>query len=114
MQMKIEIEDRAGIKILHLQGELDADEGLALVREVTEALDGRGARAVIDMAAVGSINSAGISAIVRVKAQANTQEQTVVFANPSPLVSGVLATSKLDKFLEIHLTVDEAVRHLQE
>jgi hypothetical protein len=53
-------------------------------------------------------------AVVRVKAQANTQEQTIVFASPSPLVSGVFDTSKLDKFLEIYPTVDEALRHLQE
>jgi anti-anti-sigma factor len=112
--MTINIEDRAGVKIVRLFGELGANEGLTLIEEVTEALEGRGACAVIDMGGVPSISSAGIGAVVRIKAQANTQEQTVLFANPSPFVSGVFIASKLDKFLEIYPTVDEALRRLQD
>ena len=113
MPLPIDIEDHAGITIVRPHGELGANEGLTLIEEVTEALNGRAARAIIDMSGVPSINSAGIGAVVRIRAQANTQEQTVVFANPSPLVSGVFATSKLDKFLEIYPSVDEALQSLQ-
>jgi anti-anti-sigma factor len=112
--MTINIEDHAGVKILRLHGELGANEGLTLIEEVTEALEGRGACAVIDMSGVPSISSAGIGAVVRIKAQANTQEQTVLFADPSPFVSGVLVASKLDKFLEIYASVDQALQSLQD
>lgn len=114
MQMTINIEDHAGVKIVRLSGELGANEGQSLIEEITEALKGRGACAVIDMSGVPSISSAGIGAVVRIKAQANTQEQTVLFANPSPFVSGVFIASKLDKFLEIYASVDQALQSLQD
>ena len=108
--MNIEIESRADVKVVTLNGELTGEEeGAELVLTVDDALAKRGARAVIDMSQVAYISSTGISALVRIVAKANTQEQRVVFASPAPLVAGVLETTRLDKFFEIFPSVDEAV-----
>lgn len=111
--MTIDVEDRGGIKILHLEGDLDSDESVSLVQAATDALQGRGARAVIDMSGVSHLSSAGIGALVRVTAQANTQEQSVALASPTPFVAGVFMTSRLDKFFSIYPSVDAAIDGLQ-
>ncbi len=111
--MTIDIEVKDGIKILHPRGQLGGDEGLTLVEEINEILSGVGDCAIVDLADVPTINSAGIGAVVRIQAQANTQEQSVVFASPAPFVAGVFATSRLDHFLRIFSSVDEAVQTLR-
>jgi anti-anti-sigma factor len=112
--MNIAIEDRAGVKLVTLAGELTGEEECGeLVRTVGDALAGPGARAVIDMGSVEYISSTGISALVRITAQANTQEQRVVFASPAPLVAGVFEATRLNKFFEIFPTVEDAVAALR-
>lgn len=110
--MTIEVKEQAGIGILHLEGELGLEEGTQLVEAAGDALVGRGARAIIEMSGVSYLSSAGISALVRVVGQANTQEQSVVLAGPTPLVAGVFAATRLDKFFTIFSSVDEAVRSM--
>ena len=111
--MTIEIEVKDGIKILHPSGRLGEDEGLTLIAEINEILNEVGDCAIIDLADVSTINSAGIGAVVRIQAQANTQEQTVTFANPAPFIAGVFATSRLDHFLRIFPSVGEALQSLR-
>lgn len=114
MPIKIDVEDYAGVAILKLEGQLGEEEGLELVAVANERLNERGAKAVVNLSGVPYMTSAGISALVRVVAQANTQEQQVVFANPTPFVAGVFATTQLNKFFAVYPGVDEAVLALRE
>lgn len=111
--MTIEVVDRGGVWLVKLSGSLGADEDAdALIGAVTELLETRGSRLVLDLAGVPFMNSDAVGALVRVTAHANTQEGRIILASPSPFVSGVLSVTKLDKFFEIAPTVDEAVKRL--
>ena len=112
--MEQTVDNRDGIKIVRLNGNLlePVHEVDDFVADLTDLLDGRGARLVLDLGGVPYMNSAGLSALVRVSAQANVQESRVVLANLPPFVAGVLQTTKLDNFFEIRPTVDDAVQHL--
>jgi anti-sigma B factor antagonist len=112
MPMTIDLEERDGVKILRLRGELGANEGTELVEAAGEALDGRGACAIVELSGISYLSSAGIGALVRVAAQANMQEQRVVLASPTPFVAGVFAATRLDKFFEVQASVDEAMRSI--
>lgn len=101
------------IKVLRVQGVLGEAEGLELIAQVNEMLEGIGDSLVIDLGDVPSLNSAGIGALVRIQAQANTQEQTVFFAGPSPIIRGVLSATRLDKFLRICSSVEEALQSVE-
>jgi anti-sigma B factor antagonist len=110
--MKIDVEDHAGIKVLRLAGDLRAEEGHSLVERANDVLEGRGAQVIIEMSGVPYVTSAGINALVRITAQANTQEQRVVLANPSPLVANVFVVTRLNRFFEIFDSLDEALAKL--
>lgn len=112
--ISLDCETCYGIKLLRVQGALGESEGLELIAQVTELLEGIGDSLIIDLSEVPSINSAGIGSIVRIQAQANTQEQTVIFAGPKPIVRGVFSATRLDKFLRIYSSREEAIQAVRQ
>jgi len=111
--MIIKIEDQAGIKVVHPQGELTGDEDHALVETITGLIDEDDLRVVINLGQVTFMNSAGLGDLVRVAAQINTREGRIVLGSLSPFVEGVLRSTNLDRFFEVADTVDEAVARLR-
>ncbi len=109
--MTIDIHDHAGVHIVRLMGELGEDSGLR--EAVTDLLAQRGARVLIDLAAVPFVNSSGLGDLVRVTAQANVQESRVVLAGLTPFVGGVIETTQLDRFFEICPTAEDGLRRLE-
>jgi len=107
--MTIQTEDRAGVKLVRLHGELTGGEDQGLIEAVTELLSARQARVVLDLGAVPYSNSAGLGDLVRLVAQANVQEGRIILANLSAYLAGVLEITKLNRFFEIQPTVDAAV-----
>ena len=112
--ISLDCETCFGIKILRVQGALGEFEGLELIAQVNELLQGIGDSLVIDINDVPSINSAGIGSIVRIQAQANTQEQIVLFAGPTPIVRGVFSATRLDKFLRIYPSREDALQAIKQ
>jgi len=112
VSIDFDLERRGDIPVLRARGELGEQEGLELVHAVSQALDGPGDRVIIDFSETPTVNSGGLGAMVRVQAQANTQEQNVVFAALPPFVLAVLQTTRLDSFLSISPTVQEALATL--
>lgn len=110
--MTIDIEDHDGIKLLRLKGELVGGEGNVLVDAITDLLTNPNARMALDLGNVRYMNSAGLSDLVRLVAQANVQEARVILANPSAYLAGVLEMTKLDRFFEIHPSANEALQTL--
>lgn len=110
MPVKFHLETRYDIKVLRVSGVLGEMEGLELISQVNELLEGLGDSLVVDLSDVPTLNSAGIGALVRIQAQANTQEQSVFYAGPSPLIRGVLAATRLDKFLRVYPSVEDALQ----
>lgn len=106
--MNVEIEDRAGVKVLHFHGMLSHESEEAVAKSVVALLSEGAARIVLDLGAVNMINSAGLGSLVHVAAQANSQNCRLVLARPTPFVSGVLETTKLNRFFEVHPTIDAA------
>jgi anti-anti-sigma regulatory factor len=67
---------------------------------------------VLDLADAKRINSAGLSHLVLLVTNANTNSSRVVLAACSPFIAVVLNRSKLDQFFELAENVDEAVARL--
>ncbi|HVP13079.1 MAG TPA: STAS domain-containing protein [Phycisphaerae bacterium] len=111
--MTIEVEDRSGVAIVRLHGDLTAKDGGKFVKAVTDLLDRGTTRVVLDLAHVAMVTSAGLGELVHVTAQANTQGGHIVLANVMPFVAGVLETTKLNAFLETYPDVDGAVAKLR-
>jgi anti-sigma B factor antagonist len=110
--MKLDVERRGTITILHLAGELRAAEGDDWAKRATDLLGEGGARLVIDLAHVNYVSSAGLGQLVRVAAHANSQGVRLLLCNLTPFVQQVLTSTGLDKFFNVASSLDDALARL--
>lgn len=111
--MILNSESRGDITVVHVAGDL-VNKPEELVDALTPLLVGPNAKIVLDLAGVKFLNSAGVSELVRITAQANVQESRVVLAQPTPFIAGVLQTTQLDRFFEVHESLDEALLRIRQ
>ncbi len=111
--MTVTIEERDGIHVVKLSGELTGGHEGDFVEAVTNLFSGPRTQVLIDLADVPFMNSTGLSELVRVAAQANIQEGRIILANLSPFVAGVMQTTQLERFFEICPTVEDALAKLR-
>ncbi|MFQ5429440.1 MAG: STAS domain-containing protein [Phycisphaerae bacterium] len=105
MKMRGEESDHA--TLLHLDGVLrDGDD---LISTIGRLMDEDHRPIVLDLSRVEMISSAGLGALVQLNARANTQGTRIVLASPSPFVQGVLQTTKLDRFFDVHKSLEAAL-----
>jgi anti-anti-sigma factor len=84
------------------------DEASALTLVVEEFLQ-EGRRVVLDLSGVHSIDSAGIGELVWLHVQAQSKKADMRYACPSPLVRELLGLTNVDRVLEIHPSVHDAL-----
>lgn len=105
--MRIEFNDQSGVSVVTLDGEMRGGE--EFTERIRELLDKPEPRIVLDLGALNYVNSAGLGTLVATTARANSQGGRVIFANPTPFVSGVLEATRLSAFFEMSDSVDEAL-----
>lgn len=105
----MEIESRQLGQVIVFSPKGDLTDGQALIDQVSPYLDAELPRIVIDLSGVGMVSSSGLGVLVRLTAEVNTQQGRLVLADPSPFITSVLETTKLNSFFEIHRSVDAAV-----
>ncbi len=113
MALTIEIEDRAGASLVRLQGELTDRSGQDLVDAAKRLLEKDGARVILDLGQVSFMGSSGLGDLVKLTAQANSQGSRIILTNLTPFVSGLLNTTRLDKFFEVCPDVEAALARLK-
>ena len=83
------------------KGVIDESAG-PLFRDLLHPLVGEaGTRVVLDLSEADRINSIGISHLVRLVSDANTNGSRVVLAGAKPFVASVLGVTRLDRFFEM-------------
>ncbi len=90
------------------------DDNPALADDIARLLDDARAKIVIDLSRVTMITSAGLGLLVQLTARANTQGARLVLASPSQFVSGVLQTTRLQKYFETFADASEAMKSIGE
>jgi anti-anti-sigma factor len=110
--MELKVETKEGYVLATASGYVD-DSARELFRDQLHPLVGqRGTKLVLDLADAKRINSAGLSHLVLLVTNANTNSSRVVLAACSPFIAVVLNRSKLDQFFELAENVDDAVARL--
>lgn len=108
--MKMHVEDRGAAKVVWLSGSMTGGSEHEWLDAVTKLIDESGACVVLEMSEVAYISSAGLGDLVRITALANSQGSRLLLANVSAFVDGVLKTTRLDKFFELHSSLDAALQ----
>jgi len=107
--MELDVSHESGYVLATVRGFVD-ESADGLFREHLHPLVGQpGTKLVLDLSEAKRVNSAGLSHLVMLATNANTNASRVVLAAPSPFLAGVLNRSKLDQFFEIAATVSEAI-----
>ena len=107
--MELDVSHEPGYVLATARGFVDDSAG-ELFREHLHPLVGQpGTTLVLDLSGAKRINSAGLSYLVMLATNANTNSSRVVLAAPSSFIAVVLNRSKLDQFFEIAPTVSEAI-----
>jgi anti-anti-sigma factor len=106
--MKIDVATKSGRLVAVLSGELDEAARRQFEAQLHPQITRRGAVLLIDMSAVSRISSAGLGHLVSLAARANTNGSRLILVSPTPFVSGVLKTTRLDRFFEIAETMGNA------
>ena len=112
--MKVTVEERCGVNVVHLGGTMIGGEESNWVAEVTKLVDQTNAKVVLDLAGVTYVSSAGLGDLVRVTALANTRQAKLSLAGLVPFVDGVLKATRLDRFFDISPDVDVAINRLSQ
>ncbi len=107
MTIRIEKKVQDGVHIFEISGTL-TDEA-DLVRHVRKALDGEVVGLVVDLHEVDMITSSGLADLVQIKARCNSLNLPMLLARPTAFVVGVLETTKLGGFFDVHEKLDAAI-----
>ena len=104
-----------GVLVLRPTGPISmSDESdAALIGAFNDAVDKGQLRIVLDLAAVNSMDSSGIAALVRGWTRVRRADGDVVIARPAQSIRRMLTITRLMALLKIADTVDEGLEQLR-
>lgn len=107
--MKIKIEEKDGVTIVFIDGNV-LQENVPIFRvKLLELLEENKNRIVLDMIACNYISSMCLAAIVDVKKKVSAKKGDIKMARVNKLVVNLLETTNLMKHLEVYENVSDAV-----
>jgi len=100
---------RPGVAVLALDGRLNLVSAPQLRTAITEAVDGGRTRVVVDLSAVGFMDSSGLGVLIAGLKKARQQGGDLRITGVTQQVATVLQLTNLDRVLQAHDGVEEAL-----
>jgi anti-sigma B factor antagonist len=114
LRLSLETRNSGEVIILHCHGRIVyRDEAAALSRFGSEVL-GQSSKLILDLSGVSSIDSAGIGELALLQAAAKEKNVDLKCAGANQLVRTLLDLTNLDTVMEVHPSLDAALRSFQE
>lgn len=111
--MKIDLhEDRHGIQILGLTGEMDLYSSGSLKETVVGLWNDGVSRLVIDLSQLEYVDSSGIGVLLAVYSSSQKRGNRIVFSGATGSVMKVIELTKLDGFLPLERSTEKAIETL--
>jgi anti-anti-sigma factor len=107
-ELEVTLQDRDGVAVLALHGDVNASAEAALQSAYAEATSGNASAVVLDFADVEYINSTGIALIVGLLAQARAREVEVRASGLSDHYREIFEITRLADFMTIEGGEDDA------
>jgi anti-sigma B factor antagonist len=111
--MAFAIEDRPGTAwvVLAVNGDVDIATAPELRTRLARAVDGHPA-VVVDLAAVGFMDSTGLGVLVAAYNRAAAAGRRLVIARPQRIVRNALHLVQVDSVIDVYDSLDDAVASL--
>ena len=114
LKLSLEMRNRGDIMIVYCQGRIVyRDEAVTLSRVVADVVRSSN-KVVLDLGGVSSIDSAGMGELAFLQSWSQARNVSLKCAAPSPLVRSLLDLMNLDRVLEIHPSLADALESFRE
>jgi anti-sigma B factor antagonist len=110
MKLKINETREKGIRVLALEGNLDAESAPALDGRISEAMNGGDAKLVLAMSGLELISSAGWSIFIESAVQCKEKGGDIRLAGMNPDAAKIFRIMGIDKLIKSYGTKEEAVK----
>ena len=108
--MKVKTQDYNDVTVVELQGELDADFIDPLKNAIVDTVTERKARIVLDMSAVGFINSQGLELLLWIRDYCNQNKRELRLAGLDENCTKILEITRLENEFDHYSELAEAVK----
>lgn len=109
MKIGLETEEKKGVKIFYLSGEIDMHSSPVLRKELMKYVDRKISPLVVDMGNVSFIDSSGIATFVEVLKSAMEYGGALKLTGMPESVMEIFRFTRLDKVFEIFTSVDDVI-----
>ncbi|NQT12781.1 MAG: STAS domain-containing protein [Planctomycetes bacterium] len=110
--MELDVSQQDEYLLATARGFVDDSAGDLFREHLHPRVGQEGTKLVLDLSKAKRINSAGLSHLVMLATNANTNSSQVVLAACSPFIAVVLNRSKLDEFFDMAETTAEAIQRV--
>jgi anti-sigma B factor antagonist len=105
--------ERDGVTVLTLTGNLDAATAGGLKAEVIAVAEAGKTRVAVEMSKVTLIDSTGVGVLISLFKRTRAQGGTVHFAGLTGQPKEIFRLLRLDRSLDLHATLDDALAKLK-
>jgi anti-sigma B factor antagonist len=109
MDLRLEVDDRDGIPVVTVQGEVDVSTAPRLRQELIEVASSGSRRAVVDLDPVEFLDSTGLGVLVSGLKRFRTMEGDLLLVCTQRRVLKVFEITGLTDVFSMHDSVDDAV-----
>ena len=100
-------------QLFRLTGLLDAFSEATFRKVLSKFIDDGPKHVILDLSKIDFVDSSGLGALVQLVKKAQTLEGTLQIVS-NPRVTQTVKLVRLEKFLSLQLTVDEAVKNVKD
>lgn len=93
--------DGVNAAVAQLKGELVGAEVADVTEGLEEAVTGESGRLILDLAQLSALDSSGLAALIHLTNRARLTGGKLVLIHPTPFVSGVFRTTRLDGWFDM-------------
>jgi anti-anti-sigma factor len=107
--MKIEETERGSVRLVRLEGRLDATNAPEIERRLGEIIGGGATRVVLDCSALEYISSAGLRVFLSVAKRLMAAQGRLALGGPLPQVREILEIAGFTSVMQVAQTVEDAI-----
>ena len=111
--MELQVDRDGPFPVARLSGALAAQDAPDLTDSLHEFVSGPGAKLAIDLSALESMDSSGLSALIGLVTRARLGGGQVMLIAPTSFVTGVFNVTRLDTWFDICPDLEVAARRLR-
>lgn len=112
MELALTHRSEGGVPVLEVQGEVDVSSAPQLQRELSMLQEAGAQSVIVDLSAVGFLDSTGLGALVAARAVASDAGGTVAIVCTQDRILKLFTITGLDGAFDIHPTIESAARSL--